>query len=168
MKQHHRDNLKLLFERFLDPAEAETGVEEVRAAERILDAYPAPTPDSETIASLKRQITAHLRRRRWLVRLHRSAAVAAVVAVVVLAGLFGRGPTPPTRVSYASIIPAAIWESDDLAGEDLELAYFNAEIDQIEAQMRRLESGDEQVGTSDRVEELEMEFMQIETQFWKE
>jgi len=167
MKQHNRDNLRQLFDRFFDPAEAQAAAEDVRAAERILDSYPAPTPDRETIASLKRHMTAHLRRRRRLARLYRSTAVAAAVVIVALAGLFGRGPTPTAHVNYASILPATIWESEDVASEDLELAYFNAEIQQIEAQMRTLESGDEQSGVPDRVEELEMEFIEIETEFWK-
>lgn len=164
MRQHNRDNLKSLFERFLDPAEAEAAARDVRAAERILGSYPTPQPDSETISSLKRNITAHLKRRRRLSRLYRAAAAVAVVALV---GLLGRSPAPQTTVNYASIIPATIWESDDVASEDLELAYYTTEIEQIEAQMRTLESGDDDIGATDRVEELEMEYMQIETEFWK-
>ena len=70
-------------------------------------------------------------------------------------------------MSYASIIPTAIWESDDLAADDLDLVYFTSEIRQIEAQMQALEPEESDAGSGGGPDELEMELMAIETEFWK-
>jgi hypothetical protein len=96
------------------------------------------------------------------------AAAAAVIIVTIIA-LLGYGPAAPDspNATYASIIPAAVWESDDVVADDVELVYFNSEIRRIEAEMRTLESGDVDVAPTGSIEDIEMELMQIETEFWK-
>ncbi|OHB64333.1 MAG: hypothetical protein A2Y76_01970 [Planctomycetes bacterium RBG_13_60_9] len=69
-------------------------------------------------------------------------------------------------MSYAAIMPAAIWESDNLAVDDLDIVYFTAEIRHIETQMQALESDEGEVGGGGP-DELESELMAIETEFWK-
>lgn len=169
MGNQNREDWKALFGRFVDAARAEAAAEDVRTGERTLDAYPAPKPDEELIAYINVQIAARLARRRRLSRTYRALAAAAAVIIVTAIALLG--PRPASRqaahVSYASIIPTSVWESDDVNGEDVELMYFHSEIRQIEAEMEALESGGDEIGPAEDVEEIEMELMQIETEFWK-
>lgn len=168
MRDRHRDDLQELLERLLGDAEAQAASEDVRAGEHMLELYAAPEPDAQTLARIRRQmmLTFRLGRRRRRA-IYRSLTAAAAILVVAMIALFGRGPAGPTAVAQAGIIPTAIWESDNVAADDLEIAYFNAEIQQIETQLRRLEAGDSDTD-SDRLETIEMELMQIDTVFWKE
>jgi hypothetical protein len=169
MNDHARENLIELLERFMDGPSAEAADDEIRAGEGLLEAYPAPAADARTIAALKvRMVAAAQRRHRKARILQGVGAAAAAVVVMSLIGLLGRGPTRSIPgVTYAGIIPTAIWESDDLATDDLDLAYYTAEIRRIEAQMRAVEAGDANTHGGDTLEELEMELMRIETEFWK-
>ena len=158
----------MLLDRFFGVTEAGAAAEDIRVGERILKAHPAPAPDAALIDWINAQVAARLARRRRLSRLYRSLVAAAAVIVVASIGWLGHSPTPSTTVSRASIIPAAVWESDDIAADDVELMYFNSAIRQIEAQVRVLESGEGQVETvGPAVDEIEMELIAIETEFWK-
>ena len=72
-----------------------------------------------------------------------------------------------TSTFQASILPAAIWDSIDVAADDLDLARFTAEVRQIETQLQALEAGEDEAAGSGAVEELERELIQIETEFRK-
>ena len=166
--QRHED-WQALFGRFVDAPRAETAAEDVRAGERMLEAWPAPKPNDDLIAYINVQMVARQRRKRRLARLSRALAAAAAVIVVAAIALLGHGPGPKrnTHMTYASIIPTSVWESDDVNAEDAELMYFQSEIRRIEAQREALESGGDDLGPAEDVEEIEMELMQIETEFWK-
>lgn len=170
MENRNRDTLKELFERFMGD-EADNAADEVRCGERILDLYPAPQPDPEMLVSIKRQIAIRLSwRHRFVHTAYRLAPAAAAAAVITftLIGLYGNRPATESEISYASLIPTAIWESDDINADDVELAYFAAEIRQIEAQMRALEAGDGDRTRAGVLDEMEMELMRIDMEFWKE
>ena len=82
--------------------------------------------------------------------------------------LFDKAPREPGRVQYGSIIPTAVWESDDITTDDADLAIYTIEIEQIEDELRSLQSG-EDIGDSDSsLSELEMELVAINNDFWKE
>ena len=169
MNDRAHENLIELLKRFMDAPAAEAAADEIRTGEEFLEAYPAPVADARTLAALKVRMAVAARRRRRNVRILRAVgAVAAAVVVMSLIGLLGRSPTRSIPgVTYAGIIPNAIWESDDLATDDLDLAYYTSEIRRIEAQMRAVEAGDANTHGGDTLEELEMELMRIETEFWK-
>ncbi len=169
MGNQNREDWQSLFGRFVDATEAEAAAEDVRAGERMLATWPAPKPDTELIAYINTEMAARQRRKRRLARLSRALAAAAAVIIIAAIALLGRGPAsrPTAPMSYASIIPTSVWESEDVNAEDAELMYFQSEIRRIEAQMEALESGGDDLGPADDVEEIEMELMQIETEFWK-
>jgi hypothetical protein len=111
-------------------------------------------------------VAAH--RRHRIVRLvHGSLAAAAAVIVLALIGLLGPGSANRPHLSYAAIIPASIWDSDDITADDLDLAYFSSEIGQIEAQMQALDAGESEIGAGTLVDEFENELMAIQADFWK-
>jgi hypothetical protein len=167
MEDQTRENLNELLRQFLDHAQAEATGRDILAGERLLDAHPAPMPSLETIARIRGEMAATMtRRHRILLTFRRSLAAAAVIAFALI-GLLDRGPTGPTNVFEASILPAAIWDSDDVAADDLDLARFTAEVRQIEAQLQALDAGDDEAAGSGTLEELEKELRQIETELWK-
>jgi len=167
MRDQAHENLIELLQRFMDEPTAQAAHKDIQAGERFLEAYPARTPDARLIATIKTQMAAAALRRHRIVRLvHGSLAAAAAVIVLALIGLPGPGSAKRPHMSYAAIIPAAIWESDDLTADDLDLAYFSSEIGQIETQMQALDAGESE-GASGALDEFEDELMEIQTDFWK-
>jgi hypothetical protein len=169
VKTPDQDNLRKLLERFMSAREAEAAAEELRAGEEILRAHPAPEPDREVILGIKLEIASKLSRKPRIVhRLYRFTATAAAVIVVALLMIHGRAPQTDPSLSHAALVPTFIWESDDLSADDMQLAYLTSEIEQIEAQVRALEAGEDlDVGTN-TLDEVEMELMHINIGFWKE
>ena len=169
MKNHGQDNLRALFERFMPPAEAEAAATEVRAADDMLQAYPAPEPDAETIIGIKLQLgTALSGRRKASHPVYRFVGAAAAVIAIAMLGYFGRAPDRRPDVRHAALIPTVIWESDDISSDDMEIAYFASEIQQIEAQMQALQAGEGENAGVSALDDVEMELMRINTEFWKE
>jgi uncharacterized membrane protein YccC len=166
MEDQTRENLNHLLRQFLDPDQARTARDDIRAGDRLLDAWAAPSPSPETIARIKDEITVTLvKRHRMMSTLRRSLAAAAVLAFALL-GLLYRSPTTSPSAFEAGLLPAAIWESDDIAADDLDLARVRAEVRQIEAQVQALDAGEDEpaVGT---VEDFERELTQIEAELRK-
>ncbi len=172
MNDGNQENLKELFEKFLDAEQAESCAEDVQKAEQILREHPAPEPDDMLIANIKAEIAMRLPAGRTYVFkqiAYKVVGIAAAVIILTAIGLrlFEKGNDEPGPVVYASIIPTAIWESDDIAAVDANLAIFTVEIEQIENELLALRLGEDD-GNGDRsVTELEMELIQINSDFWK-
>jgi hypothetical protein len=173
MNSKNEENLKDLFEKFMDAEQAEKRVEDIQKAEQILREHPAPEPDDMLIGNIKAEIAMRLPARRAYVfrrKVYKAAAVAA--AVVVLAAvstrLFEKDVVEPQRVAYASLIPTAIWESEDITTDDVDLAIFTAEVEQIEDEVLALQFGEDGSNGERAISELEMELVEIESDFWKE
>ena len=173
MNDGNQENLKELFEKFLDAEQAESCAEDVQKAEEILREHPAPEPDDMLIANIKAEIAMRLPAGRTYVFkqiAYKVVGIAATVIILTAIGLrlFDKGGVESNGVLYASIIPTAIWESDDIAAADANLAIFTVEIEQIENELLTLQSGEDD-GNGDRsVTELEMELIEINnSDFWK-
>ncbi|UCF43307.1 MAG: hypothetical protein JSV99_12185 [Planctomycetota bacterium] len=166
------ENLRELFGKFFGADESEEATEDIRKGERILDEHGAPEPDSELLADVKAEIS-----RALLVRksnafrrgFYKTAAVAAVViiAAVISVKLSDRGTSERREIATASVIPAAIWESDDIAVDDAELGTFVGEIEELEGDVLALELGENGGNGYEAIEELEVELEEIEGVFWK-
>jgi hypothetical protein len=150
----------------------EQDLEDVQKAEQILRENPAPQPSEELIADIKTEITTALLRRQsnaYRRIIYKAVAVAAVLIILVAIGLrvFEEDGDRPERVIAASIIPNAIWESDCLADDDVDLAILTAEIEQIQAEVMALQLGGNGGNGSRAITELEMELIEINSDFWK-
>ncbi len=172
MKSQNEENLKELFEKFLNSKQAEQIEQDIRKGEQILREHPASEPDSKLIANIKAEVgKAVLRKKTNVFRrmVYKSAVVAA--AVIILAaisiGLFEKGGGESERVETFSIIPAAIWESEHLADDDVDLAILTAEIEQIESDLLAVQMGENGGNGHEAVTELEMELIEINSDFWK-
>jgi hypothetical protein len=173
MNGRNDENLKELFEKFIDAEQAEKYAEDVQKAEQILREHPAPEPDDMLIANIKAEIAMRLPAGRTGVFkqiAYKTVSVAAAVIFLTAIGLrlFDKGGVEPNGVQYATIIPTAIWESDDIAAADANLAIFTVEIEQIEDELLTLQLGEDD-GNGDRsITELEMELIEINnSDFWK-
>jgi len=167
MADQTREDLNDLLRQFLDPAQAEVAGKDVDAGERLLDASPAPAPNLEMIARIKGEMTAALARRHRIRLIFRRSLAAAAVIAFALLGLLDRSRTSDNNVFQAAILPAAVWESLDVAADDLDLARFTAEVRQIETQLRDLEAGEDEAADGGAVEDIERELRQIETELGK-
>lgn len=171
MKEQNGENLRELFERFYTFEEAREAADEIQAAERILRENPAPEPSVGFLEKVESKINSRLLYREHRRRFRRTAYKAAVAAaaVIVVATLWmglkkdSGGDSP---LAYASIVPTAIWESDNIAVDDMVLAFFTVEIEQIEGEVKAFLLGENGNGEAG-VDELEMELMEIENDFWK-
>ena len=172
MNGQNEENLKDLFERFVSAEEAEGAIEDFQKAERILREHPAPGPDKELIAAIKSEIAETIRRRKesaFRRMAYRAAPVAAVFIILaaVSVRLFERGGGKPEEVTYASMIPAAVWDSENIAADDFDLAVLTAEIDELEGEVLTLELGENGGNGRSAVTELEMELIEINSDFWE-
>ena len=170
MRSGNDDNLKGLFEAFMDSEQAQAAVEDVRAGDALLRRHPAPAPSVEVLLRIKARGAAELARRRrvrvW--RKYGGEAIAAAAMLIILGGVglqFFRNGTPPTEIEYLS---KAIWETDSIVREDADLAYISTEIEQLEQQFKMVVApGDEADTSASELYEMEMELIAMETDFWK-
>lgn len=165
------ENLKELLKKFFDAGQVEGCLDDFQKAERLLREHPAPEPDDMLIANIKAEIAMRLPARRAEIfrrRVWEAAGVAAALAVLALVSVrLAHEPAGQQR-SYASLIPAAIWESDNIAADDTDLALFTTEIEQIRDEVLTLESGEHTADNESTITELETELAEINSDFWKE
>jgi hypothetical protein len=168
MDLRNRENLRELFERFVDAGQAKEAAEDIERGEQMLRRWPAPEPREELLALIKAQMGARLahrrsRRLRWFASRAAGTAAAIVIAASVWTGVNrDGGPT----VMVASLIPTAIWEGENIEVDDLRLASLNADVEGIENEVRALQQ-DESRSSESAVDEVEMELLEIEGEFWK-
>ena len=173
MESRNQENLGELFGKFFDAEQVESCIKDFREAERIFADNPAPEPDDMLIANIKAEIAmrlparkAELARRRIY---RRAVAAAAVLLIAGISTMLFNGPQHgPARLAAASLIPTAVWESDDVTADDENLAFFATEIEQIENEVMALESDEDTSESDSTIAELEMELILVSSDFWKE
>lgn len=170
MNDQNRENLRELIERFFEAGQAESCLEDFQKAEQVLREYAAPQPDEMLLANIKAEIAMRLPARRAAITRHRAweaVGVAAAIAIVSFLGVQLSHRPARQGVFYASIWPTAVWESNNLAADDADLAVFTAEIEQVRNEILALESGQETMEADSAVTDLEMELVEISSDFWK-
>ena len=168
MDRRNGENLRELFERFVDAGQAKEAAEDIERGEQLLRRWPAPEPRAELLALIKAEMGARLAHRRshrlrWFASRAAGIAAAIVIAASVWTGV-NRDAGP--GVMGASLIPTAIWEGENIEVDDLRLASLNAEVEGIENEVRALQQ-DESRSSESAVDEVEMELLEIDGEFWK-
>ena len=179
----NEENMKELFERFFDSEQAEEIEQDIRKGEQILGQYPAPEPDRELIADIKAEVAAeavlHRKTKAFRRMVYKTAVVAAAVIIVtaISVRLFESRPYPtgrdekgasvPEKVIAGAVIPESLWESEDLAADDTDLAILTAEIEQIEEEILASGLGENGGNGGEDITELEIELIAINSDFWK-
>lgn len=170
MNDQNREDLKKLVEKFFEAGQAESCLEDFQRAEQILREHPAPQPDEMLTANIKAEIAMRLPARRAEIFRHRVWEAAGVAAAIAIVAFFGArlGQRPNQQRSFhASLLPPAIWESNNIAADDANLAVFTAEIEQIRSEVVALESGEDTTDPDSAIAELEMELVELNSDFWK-
>jgi len=173
MSSQNEENLKELFEKFLSSEQAAKAAEDVYKAEQILREHPAPEPDDMLIANIKAKIALNLRSLRAKVftqLVYKTAAIAAAILIVAAIGLNILEKDKDyrsERIIPASIIPRATWDSDNIAADDVDLVTYTTEIEQIKDELRTLQLGKGNANGDAALIELEMNLVEIESDFWK-
>lgn len=174
MCNRNKENLKDLFEKFSDPEQAKQAADDIEKGERILGKYPAPEPSTELLAQIKTEISGATAKRK--VTAFRSiaykmalTAAAIIILVSVSVKLFEKEAEVigPDKVTAASIISTEIWESEDIADYDLDLAILTVEIEEIESEILALQLGENGTNGNYDLSELEIELMETDSDFWK-
>lgn len=170
MSGRNQENLRELFERFVDPEQAADAANDIERGDELLHQWPAPEPSGELLAQIKGQIArrlAHRGRRhvRWFASRAAAVAAAFVIAASVWTAVHRDAGTGATARA-ASFIPASLWESTNIAADDLRLATLTAEVERIENDFKSLLL-DESGGDESVIEDAEMELMDIQGEFWK-
>ncbi|MHC4396128.1 MAG: hypothetical protein ACYS1A_10790 [Planctomycetota bacterium] len=169
MTERNEENLKELFERFLGGEQADEAAEEVQKAEQILAQYPAPEPDEMLIAEIKREIADALPYKKTTAFkqvVYKTMSVAAVfiLLTVVSVMLFNQRTD---KIAGDLMMSVAIWESEDISVDDANLSTLLAEVEQIEGEMLALELDGNGSNGGSAVMEMELELIEIDSDFWK-
>jgi hypothetical protein len=166
-----KENLEELFKKFVDSAQAAKLAEDISEGERILRQFSAVEPRDGLRREIKAKIRDTLQRnrkgfKRFAVKV---AAVAAgfIILAAVVEGLFEKKLYEGKKVLYASILPEKIWESDDIIRDDADLAILLAEVKEIEEDALAVRLNENGGNGHSEVEELEMELIEINSEFWK-
>ena len=170
MNQSNAENLRALFERFVDQNGADQAAKDIEAAEQMLRQYPVPQPSLELLLRIKADMAIRLERKSRAAtrrRVFEVLAIAAAVVILACVGLKMLGGNGAKPQQYMAFIPRAIWETYDIASEDPALAFFTTEVQQIESDLRNVESPSKASGSDDPVSEIEVELQEIATDFWK-
>jgi hypothetical protein len=168
MNSQNDENLKELFDRFQSAEQAESSIEDIQKAEQILRDHPAPEPDSMLIANIKAEIAMRLPAKRTNVFIKIAPKVAYAAAAILIISAISLSLFNNTAHETGPLIPTAVWESDDITTDDAELAIYTIEIEQIEEELRSLQSGEDTGNGDSSLSELEMELVAINNDFWKE
>lgn len=175
MSGRNEENIKELLERFFDAGQALRAAEDIRKAEQVLHKYPAPLPSEKLLADVKAKIADALLCRKIHIfhrTAYRIAAVAAVFIILASAGiavkLFEKSAVSPDGIAVDSVIPRAVWDSDDATSGDAGLTVLTAEIEQAEGDLRavQLNENDSRIG-SELLDEINIKLMELNSNFWK-
>jgi uncharacterized protein YlxW (UPF0749 family) len=162
MNANKEENLTELFAKFVDSEQADELAAEVTAADKIIDSFAAPEPDAEILSviniNVKRQLNAN-RSRQMIYRLA-AAAVFLIIATMAVK-LFQQTPAETPGLVMAT------WEIVEVTSADAELSTLIAEVEQLEADIIGLQYAEETTSQSSELNDLEMELIEIDSDFWK-
>ena len=167
MESGNNENLNELLGKFLGPEDVEQGLEDFAKAEQIFNANPAPQPDAMLIADIKSNVEAALAAKKSFRRaVYKVMSVAAAIFITAIISVlvFESGGN---RYVATITMPAVIWESDDMAFDDAEMVTLAAEIEELESEAMALQLAENGGSGYDAAEELEMELIEIDSDFWK-
>lgn len=174
MAERKEENLRELFENFVGAEQAEQAAEDIRRVDKMLEENPAPEPTEELRWQIKERICQSLEKRkakRYWMPAYRAVAVAAVIIFVFMVSLelFKRpiDVSKPELISYAAAIPPEVWDGSNIIEDDAELAVLSAEIEQVEDEFLTVQLGQGYDNGKDNLTELELELMDIDSEFWE-
>ncbi len=167
MDSRNEENLRDLFEKFMDVEQSQKYVEDIEKGEQILRDYPAPEPDDMLIANIKANISlSALSRRKSHIRKIIFEAVSVAAALIIITAIsispFNENPIENVPDEVASVFP---WDN---ASDDNESMFYEME------QMRQVlaSASSERSIDNDKTlmeyAEIEKKLEEINNSFWEE
>jgi hypothetical protein len=171
MNSQNNENLKDLFERFVESKEAQQAAQDIHEAEQLFNQYPAPEPASSLIADIKAEVKKAIVRKKmtsFRAMVYKTAAVAAIVIISITIGVkLLEKKTNIKKTVFSPIASRATTENNDIAADDENLEILVAEADQIGDEITALQLNENGDNEYEDVTELEMNFTEIKSDFWK-
>lgn len=160
--------MKDLFEKFFSSEEIEKAIKDFQKADEILAQNPSPQPDEILITKIKAQMNHALLQRKTNTFRKMAYKMAAVAAVIIIAATVSiktfENYNMPQQAAYSINTQENMWEDENANPQTLTLA---EEIKQVEQDMIALRL-DENNGNGEIITtQLEMELVEIESDFWK-
>lgn len=172
MNGRNEENLQELVGKFPGSENTAEVLEDLQRAEQILSESPAPEPSGELIADIKAKVSEALAGKKVRDFRHAAYRVAAVAAVfIIFAGIAVKlretGPVKIDRIQYGQPISEAVWETDDIAAADVSLATLIVEVETVEDEFIALQVDEGGINGYSELVELELELVEIDSDFWK-
>lgn len=171
MNKPEQENLKELFGRFMDQRAANEAAEDIRKADQLLDALPAPQPDDRIIARVKSNVAFALKQRQtssiqW--RIWATVGVAAALVIGTYLSLrFFDGLKENRMTTLAVAIPDRVWEGSDITSDDAEIAILTAEVETLRNTVYGAQIDDSSAFGNITINDLEMELVETNGDLWK-
>lgn len=171
--ENNKENLEALIAELFGHQKSEQIAEDIVKGEQILDEHSCLEPDGQLIKAIKTRIAARLiqqKRIRTYKRIaYRIAAAAAVFAVfsAIAVKLLEQPQDSFKNSGYSSTMDKSVWENQAPAAEDAELVLLTAEIEHVEQELLAVQLGENGNGNYKAAGELEADFIEINSDFWK-
>jgi hypothetical protein len=170
MDSRNEENLRDLFEKFIDVEQAQNYVEDIEKGEQILRDYPSPEPDDMLIENIKANIALSvLSRRKSHVRKIIFEAVSVAAAIIIIAAInispFKNNTfeNVTENVQVASLFP---WEN---TSADYESMFYEMEQLNEEIFASSLNQGDtDSSRTLIEYAEIKMKLEDVNRSFWEQ
>lgn len=163
------ENLEELFGKFLNENDARKAAEDIMQVEKLLNEYPAPKPDAELLLSIQSRINNKLSQTKKQSSVsigHWSAAIAAAVLIVGFISITLLNRTQHQQTTDRPAIAVSLETEDDFLQDDSEFLLLAAQLQDIEDELTALQSGMNGY-YSNIADELEIELLEINSDFWK-
>ena len=172
MGNETKENMEELIRQFFKNEEEVKQVSgDIEAGEAILRENAAPEPTDKLLVEIESKIAGRLEEQKKYSfgrLVYKAATVAAAVIIGVLLSIsyFSKDASDYKGTAIVTI-PATAWEDAPSTEVDAELAILTAEIEEIESELVALQLNETNGNGDDGFWELEMEFIEIESDFWK-
>lgn len=166
MSEKTHENLEQLFRKY-GFARPEQAAEDCLEAEQLLRDHPGARPDEQLLSGIKAQIAAKLdRQKSFRIAVYKVVAVAAVFVIVTTVMLKTFHRQPDFQPEEAAATAEIAWDFESKMNEDAEIKVLRTEIEQLEYEISALEQA-EYNGDNTTLNEIESEFIEICSDFWK-
>ena len=170
--ENRKENPEKNFARFVSDQEAKTFAKDIKWADDEFESRPAPEPSDSLLSDINTQVGFAIVAERAANVRRAFYKVMAVAAVLIFISLISVKFFNPQKTNTNQLIPIvalskSIWQSDDIVSDDAHLATLTAEMNDIESQLLALEIGSFFEDGTSQIDDLELELIDIDSDFWK-
>jgi hypothetical protein len=167
-----RENIEELLKKFFDAEKAKEASEDIEKGEQILRKNPAPEPDEEIILVVKSKaagVILEKKAKNFRRTVYKTAAIAAAIIVItaVSVKMLEKEIASPEGVAPIAETTTTIQKTNDIFGDDAEIETLAAEVEQIQNELLALQLGSTNGNGENDIIEVEMNLMDIGSDFWK-